>query len=133
MGAALGSDDLLRGVAFRELAGVVNGRRAHLVGVDQPLVLVSQIPRSGGTLLMRLLDGHPQCHTVPHEYGIRWPKESVLGASAERAWEAMTDRKLRRYFESRYSQSHSKLSGTEENLPLPAAAVVAQGALPGPL
>src|SRR5262245_45381826 len=53
--------------------------REFLVEVDQPLVLVSGIQRSGGTLLNSLLDGHPQLHTYPYELvvgdakGEGWP------------------------------------------------------------
>ena len=43
--------------------------------VDQPLVLVSQIQRSGGTLLSRLFDGHPECHAHPQELKIGHPKK----------------------------------------------------------
>ena len=38
--------------------------------ITQPLVLISQVQRSGGTLLARLLDGHPQLLAHPHE--IQW-------------------------------------------------------------
>ena len=36
--------------------------------VNQPLVLISQIQRSGGTLLNTLLDGHPELHVYPYEF-----------------------------------------------------------------
>ncbi len=39
-------------------------RRAQ-VPVNQPVALISQAPRSGGTLLRNLFDGHPQCHVHP--------------------------------------------------------------------
>jgi len=59
---------------YRQLCRV---RAEHLVRVDQPLVLVSQIQRSGGTLLSRLFDGHPEVHAHPYELKIgpkdRWP------------------------------------------------------------
>jgi hypothetical protein len=45
-------------------------RRGSSVPVDQPLVLISQAQRSGGTLLARLFDGHPDCHVHPHELHI---------------------------------------------------------------
>jgi hypothetical protein len=38
-----------------------------LVHVDQPLVLISQVQRSGGTLINTLLDGHPELHVHPYE------------------------------------------------------------------
>lgn len=54
----------------RELERALRPRRENVVPVDQPLVLISQAQRSGGTLLTRLFDGHPQCHAHPHELQI---------------------------------------------------------------
>jgi hypothetical protein len=48
-------------------------RLDHLVPVREPLVLISQIQRSGGTLLSQLLDGHPELHAHPHEICIGKP------------------------------------------------------------
>ena len=52
-----------------ELSTIKSTRLEHLEPVTQPLCLISQLPRSGGTLLLHLFDGHPACHVVPHEYG----------------------------------------------------------------
>ena len=38
-------------------------------------MLVSQIERSGGTLLSRLFDGHPECHAHPRELEIGYPNK----------------------------------------------------------
>jgi hypothetical protein len=57
---------------YRELC---RARLEHLVPVREPLVLVSQIQRSGGTLMSQLLDGHPECHAHPFELKIGYPKE----------------------------------------------------------
>jgi hypothetical protein len=46
------------------------------VPVGEPLVLVSQIPRSGGTLLSQLFDGHPECHAHAHEIWIGHPSSA---------------------------------------------------------
>ena len=52
----------------------------HLRPVTEPLALISQIQRSGGSLLSQLFDGHPQLHTHPHELKIgyidkyTWPQ-----------------------------------------------------------
>ncbi len=43
--------------------------REYVVPVDQPLVYISQAPRSGGTLLRNLFDGHSHCLVVPEELG----------------------------------------------------------------
>ena len=45
-------------------------RRDNVVPVREPLVLICQAQRSGGTLLARLFDSHPQCHAHPHELHI---------------------------------------------------------------
>src|SRR5205807_2153864 len=50
-------------------------RLEHVVPVREPLVLVSQIQRSGGTLLSQLLDGHPECHAHPSEIYIGHPRK----------------------------------------------------------
>jgi hypothetical protein len=49
---------------------------AYLVPVDQPLVLISQIQRSGGTLVSQLLDGHRELHVHPAELQIGFPKKT---------------------------------------------------------
>ena len=54
---------------------LVRARLAHVVPVEEPLVLISQIQRSGGTLLLQLLDGHRQCHVDPYELKIGHPKK----------------------------------------------------------
>ncbi len=54
---------------------LVHHRSKHFVEVDQPLVLVSQIDRSGGTLLSQLFDDHPQLHAHPYELHIGHPKK----------------------------------------------------------
>jgi hypothetical protein len=57
---------------YRELTRV---RLEHTVPVREPLVLVSQIQRSGGTLLSQLFDGHPEVHAHPSEIYIGHPKK----------------------------------------------------------
>ena len=46
---------------------------AHRRAVTSPLALISQIQRSGGTLLSQLFDGHPELHAHPHELKIGYP------------------------------------------------------------
>ncbi len=52
---------------FSEAASL---RARWVVPVRQPMVLISQVQRSGGHLLVRLLDGHPNCFSHPHE--LQW-------------------------------------------------------------
>ena len=58
----------------RDLERALRPRRENVVPVREPLVLICQAQRSGGTLLTRLFDGHPQCHAHPHELLIGYPK-----------------------------------------------------------
>ena len=45
----------------------------HTRPVTSPLALISQIQRSGGTLLSQLFDGHPELNAHPHELKIGYP------------------------------------------------------------
>ena len=45
----------------------------HIRPVTCPLVLISQVQRSGGTLLSQLFDGHSELHAHPHELKIGYP------------------------------------------------------------
>jgi len=45
--------------------------------ISAPVVLISQIQRSGGTLLSQLFDGHPQIHAHPQELKIGYPKKYI--------------------------------------------------------
>jgi len=47
----------------------------NIIHVNAPLALISQIQRSGGSLLSQLFDGHPQIHAHPHELKIGYPKK----------------------------------------------------------
>jgi hypothetical protein len=53
-----------------DLKRALRPRRENVVPVLEPLVLICQAQRSGGTLLARLFDGHPQCHAHPYELQI---------------------------------------------------------------
>jgi hypothetical protein len=67
------------------------------VPVRQPLILVSQIQRSGGTLVCRLFDDHPECFTHPYE--LHWGRPTKhdwpaldLGATPAAMLEALDER-----------------------------------------
>jgi hypothetical protein len=45
----------------------------HIQTVNSPIALISQLQRSGGSLLSQLFDGHPQLHAHPHELKIGYP------------------------------------------------------------
>jgi hypothetical protein len=71
---------------FGELCRV---RLEHVVPVREPLVLISQIQRSGGTLLSQLFDGHRECHAHPHEIAMGKPAKwdwPTLDLEAPAGW-----------------------------------------------
>ena len=49
----------------------------HVQPVTAPLALISQIQRSGGSMLSQLFDGHPEVHAHPHELKIGHPKKYI--------------------------------------------------------
>ncbi len=60
---------------LREVHQVYYNRIDHMTMIDQPLILISQIQRSGGTLLSQLFDGHSACYNHPHELYIGYPEK----------------------------------------------------------
>jgi hypothetical protein len=52
-----------------------NADRSRFFDVTSPVALISQIQRSGGSLLSQLFDSHPQLHAHPHELKIGHPKK----------------------------------------------------------
>jgi Sulfotransferase family len=60
----------------RVSANLIRHGASGVLYVDQPLVLISQLPRSGGTYLSQLFDGHPQIWPHPHELKIGFPDKS---------------------------------------------------------
>src|SRR5437899_10673014 len=65
---------------------ILNGRLQYLIPVDRPIVLITQVPRSGGSLLMRLFDGHPECHTMAHEFSFYLRDNPRLVPDTGAAW-----------------------------------------------
>ena len=45
--------------------------------ITTPIALISQIQRSGGSLLSQLFDGHPEIHAHPDELKIGYPKKYI--------------------------------------------------------
>jgi hypothetical protein len=93
-----------------EYAALCRARFDHLVEVRQPLVLVSQVQRSGSTLLGQLFDGHPECHAHPYEIRIgprrrtyEWPE---IDLDAPDTWfESLYERKPGIHLEEGYRTS----------------------------
>lgn len=59
------------------LANAYESWLEHIQPVTVPLALISQIQRSGGSMLSQLFDGHPQVHAHPHELKFGYPKKHI--------------------------------------------------------
>jgi len=94
-------------------------RLSTAIPVDQPLVLVSQVQRSGGTLLSQLFDGHPQLHAHPYELKLGKPKEVWprldLGGGPETWWKTLYEFDVRRLFDQGYEKYSA--GGASETFP----------------
>jgi hypothetical protein len=96
---------------------LASARHPRVEHVDQPLLLITQAQRSGGTLLVRLLDGHPECHVVPFQLrGIDEAAKHLPETPAE-AWEALHHPKLEERTESGYRQQKGEVLRDEETHP----------------
>ena len=75
----------------------------EIIKVEQPLVLISQLQRSGGTLLNSLFDGHDECHVYPGE--LMWgnpkkwnfPNDSMLSYTNKKIFMELIKNKFSRY------------------------------------
>jgi hypothetical protein len=99
---------------YRELC---RSRLEHLVPVREPLVLCSQIQRSGGTLLSRLFDGHPECHAHPYELKLgrkqpEWPQID-LADSSKRWFKRLYEEKVGRHLVGGYTKPGLKTADVE--------------------
>ena len=55
---------------FQQNYHLLRSKSENVITIDQPMVLISQAPRSGGTLLKRLFDNHSECHVYPVEFAM---------------------------------------------------------------
>lgn len=58
-------------------------KNAWIKEVNENVLWICQLPRSGGTLLLRLLDSHPELHCYPTVFGFAndgriWPDENII-------------------------------------------------------
>jgi sulfotransferase family protein len=88
-------------------------RREAMVSVRQPLVLITQVQRSGGTLVSSLMDGHPELHVHPWEITIGKPKyewpEVDLSATADEWLEALRQKWVHRVFATGYVKDRARV------------------------
>jgi hypothetical protein len=108
---------------WRQAERLLRSRREAIVPVREPMVLISQIQRSGGTLLNSLLDGHPQLHVHPWEIQIGHPGKSDwprldLDAGADAWLDMLGQRWLPRAFETGYRKDRPGEPLAEHSLPV---------------
>ena len=70
------SEPALSLASWADAERVFRSRREDIVPVSEPMALVSQVQRSGGTLVNSLLDGHPELHVHPYELHIGHPTKA---------------------------------------------------------
>jgi hypothetical protein len=80
-----------------------------LPSLSIPIALISQIQRSGGSLLSQLFDGHPQLHAHPHELKIGFPKKDIwpqfdMSDPPQRWFEMLFEEDVIRHFKHGYEK-----------------------------
>ncbi len=92
-------------------------RLRHVIPVTQPLLLSSQIQRSGGTLFTRLFDGHPSCLVHPAElrwgHG-EWPDLSAAGQSIDELFAEVAENWPAKFARNGYRKQSKALDGRTE-------------------
>jgi hypothetical protein len=83
--------------------------RKHQAPVTAPLALISQIQRSGGSLLSQLFDGHPELHAHPYELKTGYPKKHLwpridLDDSPEHWFEVLFEENVIKDFREGYKK-----------------------------
>jgi hypothetical protein len=108
---------------WRHAERLFHVRRQAVVPIREPMVLISQIQRSGGTLLNSLLDGHPQLHVHPWEIQVGHPSKSEwprldLEAGVDAWIEILKEPWLARAFETGYRKDRHGGPLAERSIPV---------------
>jgi hypothetical protein len=79
--------------------------------ITVPLVLISQIQRSGGSLLSQLFDGHPEIYAHPDELKIGYPKKYIwpkidLNDSPKNWFSILFEEGVIKHFREGYNKGH---------------------------
>jgi len=102
---------------FKESASQLNSLgeicSANVSPVTSPLALISQVQRSGGSLLSQLFDGHPEIHAHPHELKIGYPKKHMwpkidLNEHPQRWLEILFEDKVINHFKDGYKKERKQ-------------------------
>jgi hypothetical protein len=98
---------------------IVASLLGNLVEVDQPPVVISQLPRSGGALLHRLLDGHPDCHVLPVQFDVHGLADlERIDGDVPEDLELLGAARLEDLMKVGYRQPKPKLHGDRDTYPI---------------
>jgi hypothetical protein len=105
-----------------EYEELCRARLEHLVPLREPLVLISQVQRSGGTLLSQLFDGHPECHAHPSEIYVghprKWDWPPIDLAAPETWFETLYERPVELHLRDGYvKEKEARLAPGQEVYP----------------
>ena len=83
----------------------------NMTPVTAPIALISQIQRSGGTLLSQLFDGHPEVYAHPDELKIGYPKKYIwpqidLKDSPQHWFNLLFEENVIKHFNLGYKKGH---------------------------
>jgi hypothetical protein len=95
------------------LEALYQGCVQHIRPVTCPLVLISQVQRSGGTLLSQLFDGHSELHAHPHELKIGYPTKYTwpqidLSDNPRRWLETLFEHSILSHFKKGYKKEKKR-------------------------
>ncbi len=90
--------------------------------IDQPLVLISQIQRSGGSMLAQLFDGHPEIFAHPAELFIGYPNKwdwprLDLGVRPLNWFGALFEHELLKFVKKGFSKGKSNEHARRQKMP----------------
>lgn len=111
------------GQEFTELKSLIEIQKKFQVEICSPLILISQIQRSGGSFLLSLFDNLPNFHTLPQELKIGtfakndWPKFDYSAANVEELVEKIGRRKTGWIYQGGYQKEWSLSNSFADNLP----------------
>ena len=79
--------------------------------ITEPLALISQIQRSGGSLLSQLFDGHPEIYAHPDELKMGYPKKYIwpkidLNDGPEQWFRILFEDGVIKHFKEGYKKGH---------------------------
>jgi hypothetical protein len=102
-----------RGQNRLRLEGLRQSCIRHTHPVTSPVALISQVQRSGGTLLSQLFDGHPELHAHPHELKIGYPTKYTwprldLNDKPERWLETLFEESVLNHFRKGYKKEKKR-------------------------